>query len=65
MQYSKKTLNKIDFYKKLGFTIIEGNNPMMRNSKKWNNFELIRICQTNSKYHGFSLYTVWAVKELS
>ena len=63
MSYSKNTIRKMESYRKKGFEIIEGNNPMMHLRTKWSGFELVNLCQTNSKTHGYSLYTVWAIRK--
>jgi hypothetical protein len=62
---SKKTIEKIKKYKDLGYEIIIGNNPKLPQSKKYNNCECIRLCLTNSRYHGWSIRTVWAVKKIT
>ena len=63
MAYSKNTIKKIEKYQNEGFKIIHGNNPKMDKTLKWSDYNLIKICQTNSKFHGWSLYTVWALKK--
>ena len=62
MAYSKATQEKIANFSAQGFAIIEGNNPSLNKSKKYKGREVVRLCQTNSTTHGYSLYTVWAVK---
>jgi hypothetical protein len=62
MNLSKKTKARIKAYEDLGYEIIIGNNPLLASRKKWQGHHCVRICKTNSKAHGWSLYTVWAVK---
>jgi UDP-N-acetylmuramyl pentapeptide synthase len=46
-----------------GYQILVGNNPRMDKAKKWANVDLIRVSQVNSRTHGKSVRTIWAVKE--
>jgi len=62
MAYSKRTYKLMEYYSKHGYRIHCGNNPRMDQTKKWANFHLVRICQTNSPRSGFSKHTVWASK---
>ena len=45
-----------------GFLFFAGNNPHMVNAEKWSLCELIRVAQVNSKTHGYSIKTLWAVR---
>jgi hypothetical protein len=60
---SSKTIKKMDFYEKLGFGFIAGNNYRLSRAKKWEKYNCVRIAQTNSRHHGKSIATMWAVKE--
>jgi len=62
MGMSKKTLSLIEEYESMGYEIIIGNNPRLPDSKKWSEYECVRLCLTNSRYHGWSIRTVWAVR---
>jgi len=62
MGFSKKTKRLIDQYKSMGYEIIIGNNPRLPDAKCWQDYECVRLCLTNSKYHGWSIRTVWAVR---
>ncbi len=64
MGMSKKTKSLIEEYASKGFEIIIGNNPRLLDAKKWRNYECVRLCLTNSKFHGYSVRTVWAVRRL-
>ena len=63
MGFSKKTKSRIDMYSSMGYEIIIGNNPRLPDAKKWADYECVRLCLTNSKYHGYSVHTVWAVRK--
>ena len=63
MGFSKKTKSRIDMYSSMGYEIIIGNNPRLPEAKKWSDYECVRLCQTNSKHHGYSVHTVWAVRK--
>lgn len=62
MAYAKSTLEKIARYEAEGYTVICGNNPFLNKTRKWAGHECIRLAQTNSRYHGRCISTVWAVK---
>ena len=34
----------------------------MNKAKKWAGFDTVRVAQTNSRFHGKSIQTLWAVK---
>lgn len=61
-RYSNATKAKIEQYRAAGYEIVEGNNPFFNKAKKRAGLECVRICQTNSKRHGKSMWTVWGVK---
>lgn len=63
MGFSKKTKSLIEEYESMGYEIIIGNNPRLPEAKKWADYECVRLCLTNSKYHGYSVHTVWAVRK--
>ena len=63
MGFSKKTKSRIDMYRSMGYEIIIGNNPRLPDAKCWQDYECVRLCQTNSKHHGWSIRTVWAVRK--
>ena len=62
---SPTTFLKCDELEPLGYRFIPGNAPFMNRSKKWGGYTLIRVAQVNSKLHGRSTQTLWAVKEAS
>ena len=62
MTYSKNTIAKMTDYQSRGYSIICGNAPYLNKTKKWANYECVRIAQTNSRRHGYSISTVWAVR---
>ena len=63
MGFSKKTKRLIEEYESMGYEIIIGNNPRLPEAKKWADYECVRLCLTNSKHHGYSVHTVWAVRK--
>lgn len=63
MKFAKTTIEKIEHYKSLGYQIHIGNNPRMNKTKKWANYHLVRIAQTNDRRSGLCKRTVWASKE--
>lgn len=62
MSYALQTIAKIAAHKAAGYEIIEGNAPFLNKSAKWARHECVRLAQTNSRRHGRSVSTVWAVK---
>jgi len=62
MNMSAQTKLRITDHQKKGFTIIIGCNPHLDKTKKWAGHDCIRLCLTNSKRHGWTIRTVWAVK---
>ena len=48
----------------MGYEIIIGNNPLLPYAKKWSGYECVRLCGTNSRYHGWSIRTVFAVRRV-
>ena len=64
MGMSKKTLSLIDSYSSMGYEIIIGNNPRLPDAKKWSGYECVSLCRTNSRYHGWSIRTVFAVRRV-
>ena len=43
--------------------IVDGNNPFLYRAKKYKNHATARIRLTNSKIHGYSIRTTWAIWE--
>jgi len=64
MKRTQKTEDKITELEDQGYKIIDGNNPFLNKHKKYAGFECIRIAQTNSRRHGKSINTVWAVRKI-
>ena len=64
MGMSKKTKSLIDQFESRGYDIIIGNNPRLPESKRWADYECVRLCLTNSKHHGWCIRTVWAVRRV-
>lgn len=62
MKFAKQTERLIEQYAKDGYEIHVGNNPRMDQAPKWQGHHLVRLAQTNSRYHGRSVRTVWAAK---
>ena len=62
--YAAKTIAKIADHEARGYTIIYGNAPYLNRSAKWSGHECVRLAQTNSRSHGRSISTVWAVRPL-
>ena len=60
MRFAKKTRELILHYELLGYRIHIGNNPFMDKTRKWANYDLVKIAQTNCRYSGFCKRTVWA-----
>lgn len=58
---ANSTAAKIKKHVSAGDDIYIGNNPFMDKAKKWEWFHLTRLAQTNSRYHGRSIRTIWAV----
>ena len=63
MKFAKRTLDKMAAYEAAGYTILVGNDPTKRAGGKWE--EVVRLAQTNSRRHGWSVRTVYAVKPAS
>ena len=57
-----ETAQTIERLSDKGYTIKVGNNPNMDKTKKWQNSDLIRVSQVNSRSHGKCVRTIWAVK---
>ena len=64
MEFAKKTIRKMESAQSEGYSIIIGNNPYMRNAKKWKNHDLILLARTNARTHGYCIRTVWATKKM-
>jgi hypothetical protein len=62
MTLSNQTKSRIEKYTNLGYQIIIGNNRDLPRRNKWQGYECVRLCLTNSKNHGWPILTVWAVK---
>ncbi len=60
--FATETLRKMAQAEAEGFELIVGNDPYLDTAAKWNGFEVRKIAQTNSRYHGHSVRTVWAVR---
>ena len=59
--FAKKTLDKVrDLEGTHAF--IAGNNPGLGTTRKWAMNSPIRLAQTNSRIHGHSIQTLWAVE---
>ncbi|GIV82183.1 MAG: hypothetical protein KatS3mg051_1537 [Anaerolineae bacterium] len=61
-RYARKTVRLAEELAATGYTIIVGNDPFLAARPKWAEYDCIRIAQTNSRLHGYSIRTVWAVK---
>jgi len=57
-----QTKERVGHLDGLGYMFVVGNNPMLDQTKRWSQFELIRVARTNSKKHGYSTKTIWAVR---
>ena len=64
MRHTMATYKKIQQYIDDGYEIIEGNNPMLFTRKKYQGYHVVRLAQTNSRIHGKSINTIWAIKEV-
>tara|TARA_Y100000310_G_scaffold56897_1_gene52183 strand:+ start:1149 stop:1358 length:210 start_codon:yes stop_codon:yes gene_type:complete len=62
MEFAKKTIRKMESAQSEGYSIIIGNNPYMRDTKKWKNHDLILLARTNARTHGYCIRTVWAAR---
>ena len=62
MRHQKSTIARIEKYASQGYQIIEGNNWRLNRAKKYAKHHCIRLAQTNSRLHGKSINTVWAVR---
>jgi hypothetical protein len=61
MTLSNQTKSRIEKYTNLGYQIIIGS-YYLPHRQKWQGYECVRLCLTNSKNHGWPIRTVWAVK---
>ena len=57
------TKKRVNYLAKYGFRFVPGNNPGLGKTAKWREYYPIRVAQTNSRIHGFSTQTLWAVRE--
>lgn len=62
MIHQQKTRDTMRELTAQGYTIIEGNNPYLPRRKKYAGYDIVRIAQTNSRYHGKSINTVFAIR---
>jgi hypothetical protein len=58
-----QTFKKCDELSEREYFFIPGNNPQLGDTKKWTGYSPIRVAQTNSRIHGMSTQTLWAVRE--
>ena len=58
------TIAKMQKLSDAGYSFIAGNNYKLNKTKKWSGFDCIRVAQTNSRTHGKSIATMWAVKKI-
>lgn len=56
------TIKKMEKLEKEGYRFVPGNNRNLNKTKKWSQFDCIRVALTNSRNHGKSIATMWAVK---
>jgi hypothetical protein len=56
------TIRLIAEHEALGFEIVIGNDYRLPTRPKWRNYEVRRLCGTNSRRHGRCIRTVFAVK---
>ena len=59
--HQPQTWEKITCHLLNGAVVVEGNNWRGPSMKKWHAYKTERICQTNSRRHGKSVSTVWAI----
>ena len=59
---TKETFKKCDDLAKDGYLFVPGNNPFMNKTKKWSEYDLVRVAHTNHRKHGKCIQTLWAVK---
>jgi len=62
MKFARATTEKINQFRRDGWSIVIGNDWQKDRRPKWKNHELVRIAQTNSKKHGKPLRVVWAMR---
>ena len=60
-----ETFRKCDELSERGYFFISGNNPRLGDTKKWAAYYPVRVAQTNSRIHGKSIQTLWAVSDIS
>ena len=57
------TEKRVNYLAKYGFRFVPGNNPNLGYTAKWREYYPIRVAQTNSRVHGYSIQTLWAVRQ--
>jgi len=62
---SQRTLTLIEERIAMGFDVIIGNDWKLHTRKRWANYTCVLLARTNSRRHGKTVRTVWAVKEAS
>lgn len=63
-RFSSNTLTKIAQAEAEGFTIVIGNDWQLDERPKWERHECKLLSRVNSRWHGWCVRTVWAVRPL-
>ena len=62
MKYTQKTYGLMDKYENQGYTIVEGNNPLLHTRQKY--YLVVRLATKTIRRHGNkTVSTVWAIKK--
>lgn len=62
MNFAESTKKKMTKMEAEGYAIVVGNDWRLNRRPKWAGFDCVRIAQTNDRFHGRCVRTVWAVR---
>lgn len=64
-RHLKQTRERCEALAARGYLFVAGNHPKLAKSKRWSTYDVVRVAICNSRDHGFSLKTIWAVRPKS
>ena len=62
-KFMQATIDHIAAYLDEGWTVLIGNYPFLGSAAKYRGKQVRQLTYTNSRYHGKSVRTVWAIRE--